>query len=168
MALNPAERPAHGALVVPGARMSRRRRAAGPASFHPSVAGLGWRRPDWLKATPLSCSLRRAPGGVPEWLMGADCKSVGAAYPGSNPGSPTSVARLAQLAEHLHGKEGVRGSSPRPGSISSPRNRRIHDDHDLTPGLHSLDRETLAAPADEGPLFSERRRAILLPSREVV
>ena len=30
-----------------------------------------------------------APGGVPEWLKGADCKSVGAAYPGSNPGSPT-------------------------------------------------------------------------------
>jgi hypothetical protein len=31
-----------------------------------------------------------APGGVPEWLKGADCKSVGAAYLGSNPSSPTS------------------------------------------------------------------------------
>ena len=30
-----------------------------------------------------------APGGVPEWLKGADCKSVGAAYLGSNPSSPT-------------------------------------------------------------------------------
>ena len=56
-------------------------------------------------------------GGVPEWLKGADCKSVGAAYPGSNPGSPTSVARLAQSAEHLHGKEGVIGSTPIDGSM---------------------------------------------------
>ena len=67
---------------------------------------------------------------MPEWLKGADCKSVGAAYLGSNPSSPTSVARLAQLAEHLHGKEGVRGSSPRPGSISPPLDHRVHDDHD--------------------------------------
>ena len=30
-----------------------------------------------------------ARGGVPEWLKGADCKSVGVAYVGSNPTSPT-------------------------------------------------------------------------------
>lgn len=87
------------------------------AAVGPVSVSLAWSLPGWLKATPVSCSLRRAPGGVPEWLKGADCKSVGAAYPGSNPGSPTSIARLAQSAEHLHGKEGVRGSSPRPGSI---------------------------------------------------
>ena len=28
-------------------------------------------------------------GGVPEWLKGADCKSVGDAYAGSNPASST-------------------------------------------------------------------------------
>ncbi len=29
-------------------------------------------------------------GGVPEWLKGTGCKPVGYAYPGSNPGAPTS------------------------------------------------------------------------------
>lgn len=32
-------------------------------------------------------------GGVPEWPMGADCKSVGLAYPGSNPGAATRCER---------------------------------------------------------------------------
>ena len=27
-------------------------------------------------------------GSMPEWLMGADCKSAGAAYAGSNPARP--------------------------------------------------------------------------------
>ena len=34
-------------------------------------------------------SILRVTGGVPEWLKGADCKSVGVAYVGSNPTSPT-------------------------------------------------------------------------------
>ncbi len=32
--------------------------------------------------------IRKAYGGVPEWLKGADCKSAGEAYVGSNP-TPT-------------------------------------------------------------------------------
>ena len=36
-------------------------------------------------------------GSVPEWLMGADCKSAGYAYAGSNPARPIpQVARVAQ------------------------------------------------------------------------
>ena len=31
-------------------------------------------------------------GGVPEWLKGTDCKSVGFAYVGSNP-TPSTIAR---------------------------------------------------------------------------
>ena len=31
-------------------------------------------------------------GGIPEWPKGADCKSVGNAFEGSNP-SPTILAR---------------------------------------------------------------------------
>ena len=31
-------------------------------------------------------------GGLPEWLKGADCKSVGYAYIGSNPIAPTGVS----------------------------------------------------------------------------
>src|SRR5680860_466871 len=71
-----------------------------------------------------------ARGGVPEWPKGADCKSVGVAYGGSNPPPPTthirrarraprasSRASIAQLAEHFHGKEGVIGSNPIGGSI---------------------------------------------------
>ena len=34
-------------------------------------------------------------------------------------------ALLAQLVEHLHGKEGVSGSSPEEGSLESPGNRRF-------------------------------------------
>ena len=76
-----------------------------------------------------------ARGGVPEWPKGADCKSVGAAYGGSNPppppprpteascrggvsGRPVRRASIAQLAEHFHGKEGVFGSNPNGGSIA--------------------------------------------------
>src|SRR6266545_1809267 len=70
------------------------------------------------------------PGGVPERPKGAVCKTAGSAYGGSNPPAPTSLqggraridlsALLAQLVEHLHGKEGVDGSSPSEGfSVSS-------------------------------------------------
>ena len=34
---------------------------------------------------------RLFPGGVPEWLKGTDCKSVGYAYVGSNPTPSTSL-----------------------------------------------------------------------------
>ena len=30
-------------------------------------------------------------GGIPEWLKGADCKSVGFAFDGSNPSSSTNL-----------------------------------------------------------------------------
>src|SRR5680860_1751115 len=61
-------------------------------------------------------------GGVPEWPKGADCKSAGAAFRGSNPLPPTEdieLASIAQLVEHFHGKEGVTGSSPVGGSIGA-------------------------------------------------
>jgi hypothetical protein len=32
-------------------------------------------------------------GGVPKWLKGADCKSVGSAFGGSNP--PSSTKKMA-------------------------------------------------------------------------
>ena len=54
-----------------------------------------------------------------EWSKAADCKSAGAAYEGSNP-SPSTIltiyADLAQQVEHIHGKDGVSGSSPEVGS----------------------------------------------------
>jgi hypothetical protein len=36
-------------------------------------------------------------GGVPEWLKGADCKSAGLAYVGSNPTPSTSLRSLREL-----------------------------------------------------------------------
>jgi hypothetical protein len=42
------------------------------------------------------CPLRRRShrsGGVPEWLKGTDCKSVGFAYVGSNPTPSTKTPR---------------------------------------------------------------------------
>jgi hypothetical protein len=64
-----------------------------------------------------------------EWLKEMDCKSIGSAYAGSNPAPPT--ADVAQLVEHLHGKEGVRGSSPLVGFVRSPAALR---DLDLSDG----------------------------------
>ena len=50
-------------------------------------------------------------GGIPEWPKGADCKSVGNAFEGSNP-SPSTYADVAQLAEQLICNQQVIGSSP--------------------------------------------------------
>ncbi len=69
-------------------------------------------------------------GGVPEWLIGADCKSAARkGYAGSNPAPCTTVkpaawnaackmgimgrarAHIAQLVEHVLGKNGVTSSN---------------------------------------------------------
>ena len=52
---------------------------------------------------------------MPERPKGADCKSAGYAFVGSNPTLGTK-ALLAQLVEHFHGKEEVSGSLPEEGS----------------------------------------------------
>src|SRR3546814_7101120 len=39
---------------------------------------------------------RRIHGGMPEWLKGTDCKSVGSAYVGSNPTPSTIRQRIGQ------------------------------------------------------------------------
>ena len=50
----------------------------------------------------------------PSWPKGADCKSAGSAFGGSNP--PLSTIKyygpLAQLVEHLTLNQGVPGSNP--------------------------------------------------------
>ncbi len=38
---------------------------------------------------------------MPEWLKGADCKSVGEAFEGSNPSPSTIYAGVAELADAL-------------------------------------------------------------------
>ncbi len=48
--------------------------------------------------------------------MGTDCKSVGSAYLGSKPSTPT-IARVAQSVEHFVGNEEVTGSNPVAGSM---------------------------------------------------
>jgi hypothetical protein len=40
----------------------------------------------------LLTQLENLSGGVPEWLKGTDCKSVGYAYVGSNP-TPSTIQR---------------------------------------------------------------------------
>ena len=63
-----------------------------------------------------------------EWSKAADCKSADTVYEGSNP-SPTTIsyneADLAQQVEHIHGKDGVSGSSPEVGSSNSKASRLI-------------------------------------------
>ena len=52
---------------------------------------------------------------MPERPKGADCKSAGYAFVGSNPTLGTK-ALLAQLVEHFPGQEEVSGSIPEEGS----------------------------------------------------
>ena len=54
----------------------------------------------------------RRRGEVPEWPKGADCKSAGNAFEGSNPSLSTNFAGIAQLVEREPSKLGVAGSSP--------------------------------------------------------
>ena len=58
-------------------------------------------------------------GEVPEWPKGADCKSAGDAFEGSNPSLSTRFhnAGIAQLVERKPSKLGVAGSSPVSRSI---------------------------------------------------
>ena len=59
-------------------------------------------------------------GGLPEWPKGADCKSAGYAFDGSNPspstgsklGQEENVAGVAQLVERQPSKLNVAGSNP--------------------------------------------------------
>src|SRR6478752_2589256 len=71
-------------------------------------AGRGWaeRRPRFLYAAPVPPH-----GGLPEWPMGADCKSVGLAYEGSNP----SPATPGTTAPDLSRSGAVRASGGRRG-----------------------------------------------------
>ena len=59
------------------------------------------------RSLPLSATARengmiaaalRSLGGMPEWPKGADCKSAGFAYGGSNPSPPTGCGNLAPPA----------------------------------------------------------------------
>jgi hypothetical protein len=51
-------------------------------------------------------------GSVPEWLMGADCKSAGYAYAGSNPARPIhAYCPYSSAVEHSLGKGEVTSSS---------------------------------------------------------
>ena len=51
-------------------------------------------------------------GGLPEWPKGADCKSAGYAFDGSNPSPSTASAGVAQLVERQPSKLNVAGSNP--------------------------------------------------------
>lgn len=47
---------------------------------------------------------------MPEWLMGADCKSAGYAYAGSNPARPIHAGPCSSAVEHTLGKGEVTSS----------------------------------------------------------
>ena len=66
-------------------------------------------------------------GEVPEWPKGADCKSAGDAFEGSNPSLSTifCFAGIAQLVEREPSKLGVAGSSPVSRSNSRMVNGQI-------------------------------------------
>ncbi len=77
-------------LVTP-ARSGGVESSGGP----PLVIGYGLRR--CHRALRTSGRGQRTLGGVPEWPKGADCKSAGSAYPGSNPGAATGKQEAHDL-----------------------------------------------------------------------
>ena len=62
-------------------------------------------------------------GSVPEWFMGADCKSAGSAYVGSNPTRPIHTCPCSSAVEHSLGKGEVSSSSLDKGFFTTPRHR---------------------------------------------
>src|SRR3954465_8065127 len=107
------------------------------------LPGLRDRRPRFLYAAPV-----RPHGGLPEWPMGADCKSVGLAYEGSNPSpatpgtagpppptrggappthggrGPAPVEGLAPSGSPPFGEGWGRGRSRSPSAPAAPRRGR--------------------------------------------
>src|SRR5262252_1333528 len=66
----------------------------GGASPHKSRHCPCWRqRGDFVWVQGAYPPGRSRVGGVPEWLKGTDCKSVGFAYAGSNPAPSTTMLR---------------------------------------------------------------------------
>ena len=64
---------------------------------------------------------RALPGGVPEWLKGTDCKSVGFAYAGSNPAPSTRFpdCGCSSMVEQQPSKLMTRVRFPSPALIFS-------------------------------------------------
>ena len=60
-------------------------------------------------------------GGVPEWLKGTDCKSVGYAYVGSNPTPSTSLRRVQG-----HGRAGQPGTKWAGTKRAGPKRQGCH------------------------------------------
>jgi hypothetical protein len=48
----------------------------------------GYTKPKKKDTISYSIKRTKSSGSMPEWLMGADCKSAGNAYAGSNPARP--------------------------------------------------------------------------------
>ena len=61
-------------------------------------------------------------GGLPEWLKGADCKSVGYAYRGSNPLAPTSKLGAGRLE---HAEDVGDFSNPRRSALHAPSSKLV-------------------------------------------
>ena len=71
-------------------------------------------------------SRQRNFGGLPEWLKGADCKSVGYAYTGSNPVAPICSAIVSTRSQF----DEVAASQTPVGiavNTSNPKLSRVHD-----------------------------------------
>ena len=96
-----------------------------------------------------------ARGRVPEWLNGPDCKSGAKATvvrirprpPGAGLTSGTTRAHIAQLVEHILGKNEVPGSSPGVGSSVVQRVRGSGEPFFMLRGSRSL---TMVEPARVG------------------
>src|SRR3989454_4269803 len=81
------------------------------------------------------------PTGLPISLS-ADTRAPGSGY-------PSGLALLAQLVEHLHGKEGVDGSSPSEGSCKSPAHAGLSLPRSVAPRPVCPGMEQILEHADE-------------------
>ena len=62
-------------------------------------------------------------GGVPEWLKGTDCKSVGFAYVGSNPTPSTILPHLSDISSAVSLTPPMYVTPPNRGTRSLSANR---------------------------------------------
>ena len=102
----------------------------GSSPLASSLAGRCFRKAPSRAVTKKRRVFAKCFGGLPEWPKGADCKSAGYAFDGSNPSPSTkhthrneTDAGVAQLVERQPSKLNVAGSNP----VS-----RSKDDHPKT------------------------------------
>src|SRR4051812_25544645 len=108
----------------------------------------------WLGRYPAATIV--PPGSVPEWPKGADCKSAGTAFGGSNPPRPTSTEAQVRRGKTPTGLGFGRLSRPRGSQTGSQRKRAVESCGGLAGAVVAWGREGCKPVQDDIPVRSSR------------